>query len=457
VTYTPTARYAGPDKFTVKAGDGHGGSVTLPEIGVTVTNAKPVCQPATVAVAAHKSKAVTIVCTDADTDALTVSKATDPAHGTATADGATYTPTGDYAGPDAYTVKANDGVADSDPATITLTVAANAAPTCQPLGALTTGHDTAKSATATCTDADGDTLVLSQQAAPAHGTLAFGGLQVTYTPAAGYIGADKFTVKATDGHGGSVTLPETDVTVTNAAPSCEARSADVEHNKAKAVTLGCTDADGDAVAIVKATDPAHGSVTIAGSTATYTPVSGFSGTDSFTYKATDGRGGESAPATVSLKVAAAPVVEPPKTDPPKTDPPKTDPPKPPVDPDTSDARMTALGARLLAALTKVAGKLDAKKPALDLGPVTAADCPKGCTITVAVLQGAKKLGSVTVTIPAAGTGKVKVTLNALAKKLLKKGKAVKATVKITLRDTGSGFTKNLSKQVSLKAAKKKKK
>jgi hypothetical protein len=448
VTYTPAANYVGADQFTVRATDGHGGTLTLPQTGVTVTNAKPACQAATAAVDAHKAKAVPIVCTDADNDALTVSKATEPGHGTATLAGttATYAPTGDYAGPDAFTVKASDGIVDSDPATVSLTVAANALPACQPLGALTTRHDTAKSVTATCTDADGDTVTLSQQTGPAHGTLAFQGLQVTYTPAAGYVGSDQFTVRAADGHGGSSTLAQTDVSVTNAAPACEAKSADVAHNTAKAITLGCTDADGDPVTIVKASDPAHGTVAIAGTTATYTPASGFGGSDSFTYKATDGRGGESAPATVSLKVASAPVVDPPK-------PPDT--PKPPVEPDTSDARMTALAARLVAQIAKVAGKLDAKKPALDLGAVTAADCPKGCTVTIAVLQAAKKLGSATITIPAGGTGKAKVTLNAAAKKLLKKGKAVKATVKITVRDAASGVTKSLSKPASLKAKKKK--
>jgi VCBS repeat-containing protein len=53
--------------------------------------------------------------------------------------------------------------------------------------------------------------------------------------------------------------------------------------------------------------PAHGSVTLqADGSFTYTPNSGYSGDDSFQYVAEDGRGGNSAPATVTIHVASAP-------------------------------------------------------------------------------------------------------------------------------------------------------
>jgi hypothetical protein len=50
---------------------------------------------------------------------------------------------------------------------------------------------------------------------------------------------------------------------------------------------------------------AHGTVAMTGSTAVYTPERGFSGEDAFSYKATDARGLESAPARVVVHVTAA--------------------------------------------------------------------------------------------------------------------------------------------------------
>jgi hypothetical protein len=50
-----------------------------------------------------------------------------------------------------------------------------------------------------CTDPDGDTVVLTGVDGPAHGTVSFSGLSATYTPAAGFSGADSFRVKGSDG------------------------------------------------------------------------------------------------------------------------------------------------------------------------------------------------------------------------------------------------------------------
>jgi hypothetical protein len=52
------------------------------------------------------------------------------------------------------------------------------------------------------------------------------------------------------------------------------------------------------------TGPSNGTVGLAGLIATYTPATGFTGADSFTYRAV-GPGGVSAPATVSINVAGA--------------------------------------------------------------------------------------------------------------------------------------------------------
>lgn len=63
-----------------------------------------------------------------------------------------------------------------------------------------------------------------------------------------------------------------------------------------------TDADGDTLTATKVSDPAHGSATLnADGSFTYTPEANFTGTDTFTYKAT-GDGTDSSPGTVTITV-----------------------------------------------------------------------------------------------------------------------------------------------------------
>jgi hypothetical protein len=69
-----------------------------------------------------------------------------------------------------------------------------------------------------------------------------------------------------------------------------------------------------------ATNGAHGTVTVSGSTATYTPAAGFTGADSFTFTATDSRGLQSKAATVAVQVGAATTT--PTTPKPPSTPPK---------------------------------------------------------------------------------------------------------------------------------------
>lgn|GEM_PF-2787004 len=67
-----------------------------------------------------------------------------------------------------------------------------------------------------------------------------------------------------------------------------------------------SDPDGDALTAALATPPAHGTLALQPSGAfVYVPSSGFVGADSFIYRASDSRGGSSAPATATITVSAA--------------------------------------------------------------------------------------------------------------------------------------------------------
>jgi VCBS repeat-containing protein len=135
-----------------------------------------------------------------------------------------------------------------------------------------------------------------------------------YMPQAGFVGTDTFAYAASDGQALSApTLVRITITPTpNNAPIAENDTYAVTLNTSVAgaqftvpgpgVLANDTDLEGDPLAAVLATGPGHGTVTLnANGSFTYRPEQGFSGTDSFTYTARDGRG-VSNQATVRITV-----------------------------------------------------------------------------------------------------------------------------------------------------------
>jgi len=83
-------------------------------------NTLPIATPQSVTMNEDTSKAITLTGTDGDGDALTFSIVTPPNHGTFS--NGTYTPSANYHGSDSFTFKANDTKADSQPATVNVTI-----------------------------------------------------------------------------------------------------------------------------------------------------------------------------------------------------------------------------------------------------------------------------------------------------------------------------------------------
>src|SRR5205085_1771733 len=131
----------------------------------------------------------------------------------------------------------------------------------------------------------------------------------TYTPAANYAGTDTFTYRASDG---SLTSNLATVTLT-INPGNEARGADDEAYSTDEDTQltvpagtgvldGDADVDGDPLTAELVADVQHGVLALnANGSFTYTPAANYNGTDSFTYRASDG-GLTSNLATVTLTV-----------------------------------------------------------------------------------------------------------------------------------------------------------
>ena len=133
-----------------------------------------------------------------------------------------------------------------------------------------------------------------------------------YSPASGFSGTESFTYTVSDGNGGFDTaLVSITVGNPNAAPVANDDFASTFLGVSTTIDLIDNDSDTDGflvsstVAIVD--QPTNGFVTNhADGTVTYTPLSGFVGTDTFTYTVRDDDGAESNTATVTVVVNDAP-------------------------------------------------------------------------------------------------------------------------------------------------------
>jgi gliding motility-associated-like protein len=202
VTYTPALNFHGGDSFTFRVNDGTlDSSPGVVSITVTPANDAPVGDNQSISTAEDVAKAITLTGSDIDGDALTYTVVASPINGTlsGTAPNLTYTPAANFNGSDSFTFKTNDGIVDSDIATVTINVTAVADLPVANDQAVTTDEDVAKEITLTATNPDGNVLTFTILTLPSHGTLTGTGKDVTYTPVENYNGPDNFTFKVNDG------------------------------------------------------------------------------------------------------------------------------------------------------------------------------------------------------------------------------------------------------------------
>lgn len=169
-----------------------------------------------------------------------------------------------------------------------------------------TFQETAKAITLTATDPNTPVGSLTYSyGQPAHGTVTGVAPNVTYTPTPGYVGPDSFTYTASDSTHTSNTATVS-ITVLSGAPIANSASASTAQNVAVGITLVATDPDTPLGGLTYAySQPANGTVTGSGPSVTYTPSSGFFGTDSFSFTAGDGTHVSTA-ATITITVLPPP-------------------------------------------------------------------------------------------------------------------------------------------------------
>jgi filamentous hemagglutinin family protein len=273
--------------------------------------------------------------TDADHDTLTPYLSDGSTTGTTAqggqvtlnSDGSfSYDPPANYVGSDSFTYYASDGYNNSTPVEVTINVT-NTSPVAQP-DSYSVVHNTNLSTTVDQgvitgvvpavngdTDADGDTLTPYLLGGSTSGKTDLGGTvtlnsdgSFSYNPPANTVGTDSFTYYVSDNYGGTSEPVQVTIDLTNTVPVAQPDSYQVAYNTPLSQTAdqgiitgvipaenGDYDPDpGDSLTpylpgdLVTGPTDRGGTVTLSpDGSFTYTPASGFSGADSFSYYVTD--------------------------------------------------------------------------------------------------------------------------------------------------------------------------
>lgn len=312
ITYEPAAGYNGADGFDYAIEDGNGGTATG-HVAVTVVfvNDPPIAADDEATLAEDGSASIGVLANDVDPDggAVTVVAVGPAAHGSASLapDGTvTYVPAANYNGADGFDYTIADGIGFTDTATVTVTVSPVNDPPSAAADQATTNEDVSVAVNVITNDADidGDSLTPIAVSAPDLGSVAIApDGKLVYTPPPNYYGPDAFSYTVSDGHGGTADASvSVSVASVNDAPTAGAKAVTTKYGTA--VTVGLTGADVETCDLQFSivTPPAHGTlgslssklcVTLLppysdGSNVKYTPAAGWSGTDQFTYRTSDG-------------------------------------------------------------------------------------------------------------------------------------------------------------------------
>ncbi|KFE60960.1 internalin [Hyalangium minutum] len=308
VTFTPTTNFRGTSTFTYTISDGHGGTDSA-TVTVTVGNNPPVANADTYTVLEDSGPTTFNVLANDTTapdtgETLTITATTTPANGSVTNTGTSlsFRPAANFFGTTTFTYTISDGNGGTATATVTVTVT----PVNDPPDAVNDSYSVARNSPPTVFDVLandtfapdlGESLTITTVTQPANGTVMFTAANVSFTPAANFVGTTSFTYTISDGNGGQDTAAVT-VTVTpgNAPPDAvddvfsvpedsPVTTLDVLANDTTAPDIGET------LSVTAVTQPATGgSVTFNASNVRFTPTANFNGTVTFTYTVTDGNG-----------------------------------------------------------------------------------------------------------------------------------------------------------------------
>lgn len=307
LTYRPNANSVGTDTFSYTASDGTVTSaIATFTVSISPVNDAPVATPQSVSLALNTFTNLTLAGRDLDGDPLSFVIAQAPANGvlSGTPPSVRYTPRSGFVGTDAFAFTVSDGSLVSAPATVALTVTGVVGtPTANSLS-LVTAEDTSLAVRLSGTDPQGDPLSYQIVSSPTSGRLTGAGADWIYQPPTNFFGTDSFTYTVTDGTTVSaVATVAINVTAVNDAPKAIVKTLNLSEDSVVNLFLGGLDADGDALTFAVVSGPSLGTLSGTPPSLVYRPLPNVTGTDVFTYSASDGR--LSATATFTLTIVPA--------------------------------------------------------------------------------------------------------------------------------------------------------
>ncbi len=274
-----------------------------------IENFAPIAFSQSIKISNNASYPLTLTGFDQDGDPLDFVVDTQPTQGTLTgvAPNLVYTPNVG-ATQDLIAFRVNDGTAFSNSRSVQFFMlqppSVNNRPSANNQTLSVAGPSASLSITLTGSDVDGDALSYRVINQPTTGTLAGTPPDLTYTASAN-IGVDSFTYVVSDGvldsAAATVTVNVEALPPVNMVPQASGLSLTTAFDTAIGVTLDGVDADGDTLSYTVVTQPLLGTLTGTPPQLTYVPFNAAVGSDSFTFKVSDGID-DSAVATVAIDV-----------------------------------------------------------------------------------------------------------------------------------------------------------
>lgn len=327
VIYTPSPGFVGQDSFGFTVTDSNGATVSgtlnitvlpvndippnsdvenpvndtqLDDVVVIPGNIMPTTEDMIVILDEDSLATIQLNATDPDGDPITFSIVSQPAHGTlvmidSSAGIVQYLPFANYYGPDSFTYLVNDGMTQSEIATVDLAITGiNDLPVAYDDSVYGyEGNATIIDVLAGDIDVDGDLLTIKIAQGPSHGIVIVNGDgTVTYTPDPDFDGTDSFNYIVSDGNGGSASAT---VTITlgsvNDAPVVASEAVVMDEDQSAEIELYAADEEGAILDLEIVVPPLHGSVEIIPGdnfVVRYIPQTDYHGADGFAFRVTDG-------------------------------------------------------------------------------------------------------------------------------------------------------------------------